>query len=216
MQQISHKGTLGFVAALFVCALMAAGCGSGAKQHADEFIIHGKLKNTNGDKVVLVQMKADSLKPIDSVKIDDNGEFRFSYKPAVSCFYMLKLAANNFITILPEKGETVEITGNSRQLANEYKVSGSAGSELLAELNTHTRMNYRKSDSLFHILEVNKEKADFKKKHTETEKAALQELIGVLEKMRSLLDKANLLEHPAINERLSTTENILQGADGYR
>ena len=34
--------------------------------------------------------------------------------------------------------------------------------------------------------------------------------------MRSLLDKANLHEHPAINKRLSTIEHILQGADGYR
>lgn len=65
-------------------------------------------------------------------------------------------------------------------------------------------------------LHWTKEKADFKKKHAETETAALQELLGVLEKIQSLLDKENLLEHPAINERLSTIENILKGADGYR
>jgi hypothetical protein len=65
-------------------------------------------------------------------------------------------------------------------------------------------------------LHWTKEKANFKKKHSETETAALQELLDVLEKIQSLLDRENLLEHPAINERLSTIENILKGADGYR
>ena len=149
-------------AIIAVCGFIAGGCGNGKKQAAETFIIHGKLKNTNGEKIVLVQMKADSLKSIDSMNIDDNGEFRFSEKPHEICFYMLKLAPDNFITILPDKGETVEVTGNSRQLANEYKVSGSKGSELLAELNTQTRRNYKKSDSLFNVLDDKKESVNFK------------------------------------------------------
>jgi len=141
---------------------MMSGCGNNSKQAPDKFVVHGKLKNTNGEKIVLVQMKADSLKPIDSVKIDDNGEFRFTYKPNGICFYMLKLGNDNFITLLLDKGETAEVTGNCRQLAREYKVSGSAGSELLGELNTYTRKNYKKTDSLFAVLDANNESADFK------------------------------------------------------
>jgi thiol-disulfide isomerase/thioredoxin len=149
---------IGFVA---LGILMSSGCGSSKKQPEDIFVIHGKLKNTNGEKIVLVQMKTDSLKPIDSMMIDDKGEFRFSYKPAGICFYMLKLADDNFITLLLNKGENVEITGNSRQLASEYKVVGSAGSELLSQLNDHTRMNFKKSDSLLGVLEPNKDSVDF-------------------------------------------------------
>ena len=149
---------IGFVA---LGVLMTGGCGNSKKQPEDTFVIHGKLKNTNGEKIVLVQMKTDSVKPIDSMMIDDNGEFRFSYKPAGICFYMLKLADDNFITLLLNKGENVEITGNSRQLASEYKVVGSAGSELLSQLNDHTRMNFKKSDSLLGVLEANKDSVDF-------------------------------------------------------
>lgn len=108
------------------------------------------------------KVKADSLNPIDSIKIDDNGEFRFTYKPKSICFYMLKLANDNFINLLMDKGEVVEITGNSRQLANEYNVSGSIGSELLSELNTYTRRNYKKTDSLFQLLEYYKDSLNYK------------------------------------------------------
>jgi peroxiredoxin len=163
MKNKSCRLTILLIALIALCGFVGGGCGNNNKQPEDIFVIHGKLKNTNGEKIVLVQMKTDSLKPIDSMKIDDNGEFRFSYKPNDICFYMLKLGEDNFITLLLNKGEAVEVTGNSRQLANEYKVVGSTGSELLSELNTQTRVNYKKSDSLLGVLETNKESEDFKK-----------------------------------------------------
>jgi len=151
-----------FLLFTFIIALcFVAGCGNNAKKPGDKFIVHGKLKNTNGEKIVLVRMKIDSLKPIDSTKIDDNGEFRFTYKPDGICFYMLKLGADNFITLLMDKGEKAEITGNSRQLANEYEVKGSAGSELLSELNKFTRKNYKKADSLLKIQTLNQDSPKF-------------------------------------------------------
>jgi len=151
-----------YLIAIVAVGFMIGGCGNHNNQPSDKIVIHGKLKNSNGDKIVLVQMKADSLKPVDSIKIDDNGEFRFTYKPRGISFYMLKLASDNFINLLMDKGESLEITGNSRQLANEYKVSGSPGSDLLSELNTHTRKNYKKTDSLFNVLKENPDLASIK------------------------------------------------------
>ena len=151
-----------FLLFTFIIALcFATGCGNNAKKSGDKIIVHGKLKNTNGEKIVLFQMKTYILKPIDSMKIDDNGEFRFTYKPEGTCFYMLKLGADNFITLLMDKGEEAEITGNSRQLANEYEVKGSSGSELLSELNKFTRKNYKKADSLLKIQTLNQDSPKF-------------------------------------------------------
>lgn len=138
------------------------GCGNSKKINGEKVIVQGKLKNTNGERIVLLQVKADSLNPIDSVRIDDNGEFSFTFLPKSTCFYMLKLAKDNFINLLIDKGEIVEVTGNSRQLANEYKVSGSLGSELLSELNTYTRRNYKKTDSLYQLLEIYKDSLNYK------------------------------------------------------
>jgi len=135
---------------IIVALSLMAGCNSNEKP-VDEFIIHGKLKNTLGEKIVLQQLKIDSLKPIDSVNIDDNGEFIFKHKPQGISFYLLKVSDDNFITLLADKGEKIEITGDLRQLANEYNVTGSDGSTLLCEFNTHTRENYRKTDSLYKV-----------------------------------------------------------------
>ena len=130
-------------------------------QPVDEFIIHGKLKNSLGEKIVLQQLKIDSIKPLDSVTIDENGEFTFTYKPQGISFYLLKISPDNFITLLADKGEKIELSANARQLAAEYTVSGSTGSVLLGELNNHTRKNFRKTDSLYKIQVLYMDSANY-------------------------------------------------------
>lgn len=136
------------------------GCGNDNKP-VDEFVIHGKLKNSLGEKIVLQQLGLDSIKPVDSLQVDENGEFTISYKPQNISFYLLKVSEENFIMLLADKGETIEITGNIRQLANEYAVTGSAGSALLWELNSYTRKNINKTDSLYKIQLRQQDSANF-------------------------------------------------------
>ncbi|HNX07864.1 MAG TPA: TlpA disulfide reductase family protein [Bacteroidales bacterium] len=136
------------------------GCGNHNKP-VDECVIHGKLKNTLGEKIILQQLSRDSIKSVDSIQVDENGEFTFTYKPQDISFYLLKVSAENFVMLLAGKGETIEITGNIRQLANEYAVSGSAGSALLCELNSYTRKNINKTDSLYKIQLLHQDSANF-------------------------------------------------------
>lgn len=163
MQRKTYSYAFVLISFLALSGFFFFGCGNNKTRTADTIKINGKLKNTNGEKIVLVQMKVDSLKSIDSINIDDKGEFHFTCKPKGICFYMLKLGPDNFITLLLDPGETVEVTGNCRQLAKEYNVVGSVGSQLLSELNTHTRLNYKKTDSLFQVMEDHNESADFAK-----------------------------------------------------
>ncbi len=145
------------IAAVFV---FIYGCGNNDNP-VDEFIIHGKLKNSLGEKVILQELKTDSIKPLDSVTVDENGEFTFKHKPQSISFYLLKISSDNFITLLADKGEKIEFNGNAHQLAVDYSVSGSAGSRLLCALNDHTRKNFRKTDSLYKILLLHQDSADF-------------------------------------------------------
>lgn len=150
------------VFAFMTLSALLFSCGNNDKP-VDEFIIHGKLKNSLGEKIVLQQLKIDSIKPLDSTTIDENGEFNFKYKPQGISFYLLKISPDNFITLLADKGEKIELTGNARQLAAEYTVSGSPGSVLLNELNNHTRKNFRKTDSLYNIQELYMDSANYPK-----------------------------------------------------
>jgi thiol-disulfide isomerase/thioredoxin len=143
--------------AWFLCSLtlllsvFIISCGNDDQKHPNEFVIKGKLKNSKGELFRLQLLTVDSLCPIDSAEIDDNGEFVFRAKIDVPGFYILGTGTDNFITLLPDKGEDISLTGDAMQLANDYDVSGSPGSMLLWELNEHTRYNYRKSDSLLNV-----------------------------------------------------------------
>lgn len=145
---------------IFIGSFLLTSCISDNKL-LDVVIIEGKLKNTNREKVLLFQIKPDSLNIIDSILIDDEGCFEFEYKPDDTYFYMLKISDDNFITLLLEKGEKALVTGNCLQLANDYKVEGSVGSEKLLQLNKFTRNNYKKTDSLLQVIEANKSSTDF-------------------------------------------------------
>jgi len=140
---------------LIIITSLLISCGSNnvKKDDRHDFTIKGKLKNTRADMIKLELLKIDSLKTIDSIKINDNGEFEFNRKLDDAGFYLLKTSKDNFIMLLIEKGEDILVSGDIKQLANDYSVSGSLGSELLFNLNKHLRYNYKKTDSLKLVLD---------------------------------------------------------------
>lgn len=132
---------------VFLAAFILA-CGNN-KKRSDEIIIKGKLNYSNGELITLLGLKPDSIIPLDSAVLNEEGEFIFKLSKPDKGFYILRLSRDNFITLLLDSEETAEILGNCRNLAEGYSVKGSAGSELLCGLQQFTRKNFRKADSLF-------------------------------------------------------------------
>jgi peroxiredoxin len=152
--------TLGGLLILFAFIFLIS-CGTGQKGHPDEFVIKGSLKNSHGEKIMLQQLCIDSLSNMDSAIVDEQGTFSFREKADASGFYLLGTGKQNFIILLIDKGEDVEFTGDAMQLASDYRVKGSPGSQLLWELNSHTRNNYRISDSLYKIMTAGQTEANY-------------------------------------------------------
>ncbi len=123
-------------------------CNNSNKVSEQEFLLKGKFTNSRAEMIYLVEMDVDENILVDSVQIDDNGEFFFKEKLVEPGFYMVKTAEDNFFTLLLDGGETAEVRGDIRNLAETYTVFGSIGSELILQLNLHTRTNYQKLDSL--------------------------------------------------------------------
>jgi peroxiredoxin len=132
--------------------MLIAACSGTQTGHPDEYVIKGKLKNSKGEMIRLQVLTVDSLGTIDSMAIDDEGTFTFRGKIESAGFYLLGTGPENFITLLLDKGEDLQIEGNAMALSDDYSVKGSPGSELLMQLNSHTRENYRKSDSLLNVI----------------------------------------------------------------
>jgi len=138
------------------------GCG-GNKADENSFVIKGKLTNTKKDSIYLEKLTIKEMAGIDSAVVSEEGEFHFKVKPKEIGFYILKLKKNNFLTLLINKGETVEIIADAKQLQKTYIVSGSKGSEQIKELNDHLQANYTKVDSLSRIYNDSKESPDILK-----------------------------------------------------
>ena len=113
-------------------ALLATGC-----KH-DGFTIEGTLEGGANKTLWLEEIAPDGPMFIDSIRTDAEGHFSFSYTPPYRSLYNLHTTENNYIVTLPDKGETVEVTGKYENLSATYTVKGSVESILLWQLQQYT------------------------------------------------------------------------------
>lgn len=100
------------------------------------FQITGKLENpVQGEYLFLDELKSTSLETIDSVKIDSDGNFSLKGEIDFPTFYLLKFSDTNFMTMLIEPGEKIEITAYADSLNIPISLTGSEGTRLLADYN---------------------------------------------------------------------------------
>jgi len=101
--------------------------------------IHGTLEDGAGKTVLLDRMGARELTAIDTVLCDEKGSFQIAFTAEEVAFYALHVGGPGYITLLIEPGESLEITGTYGS-DHPYRVKGSEGSALLAELaSTHKK-----------------------------------------------------------------------------
>ena len=70
-------------------------------------------------------------------------------------FYLLKISENNFMTLLLEPGEKIKLNANSDSLNYPQSVTGSKGTELMAEYNKTLRRTINKLTGLNEIYMQN-------------------------------------------------------------
>ena len=109
-------------------ALAVAGC------HKDTFTISGTIDGGAGKVLWLEEIAPDGPLFIDSIRLDDRGHFRYSYRMPYRSLYNLHTTDDNFIVTLPDYGEHLKVGGNWENLSMTYTISGSEESGLLWEL----------------------------------------------------------------------------------
>ncbi|MBQ6725028.1 MAG: DUF4369 domain-containing protein [Bacteroidales bacterium] len=112
------------------------------------FTIEGTLQNGAGKNIVIEEIAPKDLIPIDTVTLDKDGHFSFSYEMPYQSFYTVKVTEQDFVTLLPEYGETITITGDYNRLSPTYEVQGSQGSLLLWQLNDFYKYGLLRLDSI--------------------------------------------------------------------
>ncbi|MGQ1890176.1 thioredoxin-like domain-containing protein [Thermophagus sp. OGC60D27] len=120
----------------------------------NKYQIKGNITGAEGQTLILEKMQLDRDFPIDSVKLGKNGKFSFTGERLKSpTFFRLKLTANNFLTLLIDTTEHVNITANSKNLENTYSLEGSIGSKKIQILNQRLKTLRQSVDSLMAIYE---------------------------------------------------------------
>ena len=118
----------------FFAMLVISGCKN------NNFQISGTLKNpVSGEYIFLDEMKANELKTIDSMKVPDDGTFSFNKEIKFPSFYLLKINNNNYLTMLVEPGEKISLNAYHDSLNYPESVTGSKGTESMAEYNRTLR-----------------------------------------------------------------------------
>ncbi|MCK9618395.1 MAG: AhpC/TSA family protein [Lentimicrobiaceae bacterium] len=134
---------------------------NGKKAGSDEVIVKGKLSNAQEGLLLIEELTPRNMKVIDSCYIEKDGSFLLSFKPKESGFYVIHHKEEDYITLVLNKGETVEITADAKQLNTSYTLKGSKGSEILWEYYTRTHKNYQRVDSLTEVFKKSQGKPDF-------------------------------------------------------
>jgi len=123
--------------------LVLASCGQ------KETSVNGNLVNAEGETVRLERLSSTASTPVDSAEVSSEGDFKLSAGEITEAgFYRFKINDNNFVILLLDKGENVELNGNALDFYQSYEVEGSEGSAKLRSLDQRLRLDYNKTDSL--------------------------------------------------------------------
>ena len=128
---------------LLTLVIIITGC-----NHKKQFSVNGVIKDSKTKYIYLNKLDVDTPILIDSAKISRKGSFRFKVKATGPDFYQLGFSTTNFITLLAEPGEKINILFNNKNLFENYSVKGSAGSAKLQVLDLFLAETKRKLDSL--------------------------------------------------------------------
>jgi peroxiredoxin len=125
-------------------ALIITSCG----KHKN-FKISGNIENAKGQTLFLEKVDLSGGVLVDSVKLGKNGSFTFKGKRLTEpTFFRLKLTNANFITLLADTTEKIELTANGTGLEDSYVVKNSIGSSYIKILNRKFNSTRQVLDSL--------------------------------------------------------------------
>lgn len=136
---------------LIIFSILLISCGK-----KTNFSISGQLDGGAGKTIYFSKLLPDSQRLLDSVKLDREGKFKFKGRTSSPTFYLLKASAINFVTLLIDSAENSTITGSYKSFAENYKVKGSVGSEIIRDLNFRFATAKKQLDSLQTIYSVHK------------------------------------------------------------
>ena len=118
---------------ILVAVLLISACGN-----RNNIVIEGTLANGAGKTIYIEEMTPDTRLFLDSIKLDNKGHFRFKYEMPYKTFYNVHINEDDYIVLLPDFGETIELSGDYNSLSTTYTLKGGHDSQLLWQLQDYS------------------------------------------------------------------------------
>ena len=143
-----------------ISLVIATGC-----QNKNSFTVKGTLLEPGNNKTIyLKRVAVNTLLLLDSSEINSKMGFKFRIKATEPDFYQLGYSESDFITLLAEPGEAIELSFTGKNLSANYKVKGSDGTEKVRMLDMRLNDTKRKLDSLRTVYDTASREKDFDQK----------------------------------------------------
>lgn len=162
-----------------------------ACNNSHDYTISGHISNAGGKYIYLDELKVTTSETIDSAKIDKKGEFELNGDIHYPTFFLLKLSERNFITLLVDSGEHVQVSADAANFSRDYVVKGSEGSTLVQELTQHLSRTKHQLDSIRSLHVLFRTDPDYQ----ELKKKWDKEYADVMQKQRDYSQKF-ITDHP--------------------
>ena len=139
---------------LIICFLIGSlgSCSDSKPNNANGFEIKGNLTNSKSEYIYLEKLSKNGQVIVDSVLIDDKGEFLLNDFSASVGFYRLKLSNTNFAMLVLDANQKIMINADARDIGNTYKVEGSPDTKLFLEYKKLASAQKLRIDSLEKIF----------------------------------------------------------------
>ena len=116
------------VAVVALAALSIASCNN------NKFTVEGQISGAKDSVLYFENVGLEGVNVLDSVKLDEAGDFSFSEAANLAPeFYRLRIA-NQIINVSIDSTETVQIKGQYPDMASNYTVTGSENCDKIREL----------------------------------------------------------------------------------
>ena len=115
-------------AAVVLAALSIASCNN------NKYTVEGQIAGAKDSVLYFENVGLEGINVLDSVKLNDNGDFSFSQDATTAPeFYRLRIA-DQIINVSIDSTETVQVKGQYPGMASNYTISGSENCEKIREL----------------------------------------------------------------------------------
>ncbi len=121
-----------------VLALFFTACGDDERTGGNT-VVSGKLSNSNGDTVYLVNVSQSNFSYIDSAVTGEDGSFEFRPTLEYKGFYKIEVGkeGEQFAIVILAPKDSVTLTGDAANLGYSFTTTGSEDTKLFLEFNQY-------------------------------------------------------------------------------